>query len=133
MRLLKLLPIIAFAVLCSMLFSASTADARPNIKFHADSVTFEQGEATVSGYFENTGDTDGYAKWIQFDLILTADNGQEMWSDYGIFHELDDIYIPAYGAIEYTFYVQSEGIPEYHGKYRWQFKNSRTHWDTSAG
>ena len=132
MKLSRFFSFLALAAFCSMIFSA-TAAARPNIAYHVDNVSFVQGEATISGYFENTGDTDAYAKWFKFDLILTADNGQQMWAGYGIFHELDDIYVPANSAIEYTFYVQDPDIPEYYGDFYWQVENERTHWDTSAG
>ncbi|MBQ4404690.1 MAG: hypothetical protein IJT47_05310 [Selenomonadaceae bacterium] len=132
MRLVRFFSLLAVAVLCTVAFSA-TASARPEIHYKIDNVYLPTpGEATIEGHFENNGDTDAYAKWVEFDLILTADNGQQMWADYGIKHNFD-IYIPAYSSIEYTFYIQHPDIPEYHNSFNWQYKRMRTHWDTSAG
>ena len=132
MRLFKFLSVLVFAVMCSMYFSETTS-ANPYIIYHIERIRLNnQGEVRIDGYFENTGDTDAYVKWLEFDLILTADNGQEMWSDYGIFHEMD-LFIPAYGFEEYTFYIQNPDIPEYRGRFNWQFQNCRINWDLNAG
>lgn len=127
----KFFVLIAFAMFCTTIFSAN-ADAAPSIKYRVTHVRLiDQGELEVQGYFENKGDRDAYAKCITLDLTLIADNGQEMWSDSGIEHYID-VYVPADGALEYTFYVQNEEIPEYHGKFRYRW-HTHTNWDTSAG
>lgn len=109
------------------------AEARPIIKFSVEHVYLRSaGEVEIVGYFENSGDTGAYVKWTELDLTLTADNGQEMWSDAGIRHYVDDIYVPAGEYIAYTYYVQNPDIPEYHGKYRFRTHTS-THWEIAAG
>lgn len=115
------------------IFFPQSALASPNIKFQVTDVSFEEGVATINGYFENTGDRDGYAKWITLDLELIADNGQMMWADYGILHDDIDVYVAADNSIEYTFYVWNSDIPDYHGRYHWRAPNCRTHWETAAG
>ena len=47
-------------------------------------------------------------------------------------HYVDDIYVPADQYVAYTFYVQNQGIPEYHGKYNYRWHTS-THWEKAAG
>lgn len=127
----KIVAFMAIAAFSAMFF-ASTASAAPNIKYYVTNVRFvAQGEVEIQGYFENNGDRDAYVKCVTLDLTLIADNGQQMWSDTGINHYID-VYVPAYGAQEYTFYVQNEAIPEYHGKFRYRW-HTHTHWDTSAG
>ena len=109
------------------------AEAKPHIKFSIEHIYLhEPGEAEVVGYFENSGDQGAYVKWTEIDLTLIADNGQEMWSDVGIRHYVDDIYVPAGEYVAYTCYVQNPNIPEYHGKFRWR-THPNTHWEKAAG
>ncbi len=128
----KLFAFFVFALLCAAAFPTA-ALARPVIKFSVEHVHLhEAGEAEIVGYFENSGDQGAYVKWTELDLTLTADNGQEMWSDAGIRHYVDDFYVPAGEYIAYTYYVQNPDIPEYHGKYRWR-THTNTHWEKAAG
>lgn len=128
----KVFAFFAFALLCTVIFPSS-AMARPVIKFTIEHVYLhDAGEAEIVGYFENGGDEGAYVKWTDLDLTLIADNGQEMWSDSGIRHYVDDIYVPADQYVAYTFYVQNQGIPEYHGKYNYRWHTS-THWEKAAG
>ncbi len=128
----KLFAFFAFVALCLAAFP-SPALARPVIKFNTEHVYLHNaGEAEIVGYFQNEGDRGAYVKWLKYDLTLIADNGQEMWSDTEIFHEVDDIYVAPGEYIAYTFYIQNPDIPEYHGKYRWRY-HSNTHWETAAG
>lgn len=123
---------LVFALLCTAAFPTA-ALAKPVIKFFVEHVYLhEAGEAEIVGYFENSGDQGAYAKWTDLDLTLIADNGQQMWSDAGIRHYVDDIYVDPQDYIAYTFYVQNPDIPEYHGKYRWRYHTS-THWEKAAG
>lgn len=134
MRLLvsKFLSFVALAAVCTMIFSA-TAQANPYIEFQAQTVHLDnEGEATIEGYFENTGDTDAYVKWVEFDLKLTARNGQQMWEDFGIRH-YTDVFVPAGETVYYEFSIEDYQIPEYHGKFRSNFQNVRTYWSTAAG
>ena len=128
----RLLAFFAFAVLCAAVFPLS-ASAKPHILFHVEHVYLnDPGEATVVGYFENDGDRTAYVKWTELDLTITADNGQQMWADTGIHHELD-LEVPAGDFVDYTFYIQNPDIPEYHGRYHWRTSNCRTHWNVNAG
>lgn len=128
----KFFAFFVFALLCTTVFPAS-ALARPVIKFQLEHVYLhEAGEAEVVGYFENSGDQGAYVKWTELELTLLADNGQQMWSDSGIRHYVDDIYVSPGEYIAYTFYVQNPDIPEYHGEYRYRYR-SRTHWEKAAG
>ena len=121
-----------FAVLCTMLLPQA-AEARPHIKFTIEHVYLnDPGEATVVGYIENTGDEGAYVKWTDIDLTLIADNGQQMWSDAGIRHEVDDIYVYPGESVDYTVYIQNPDIPEYHQRFRWRF-HTNTHWEKAAG
>lgn len=121
-----------FALLCAAIFPTA-ALAKPTIKFYVEHVYLHQeGEAEIVGYFENEGDQGAYVKWTELDLTLLADNGQQMWADSGILHEVDDIYVGPGDYIAYTFYVQNPDIPEYHGKYRYRYQTS-THWEKAAG
>ena len=82
-----------FALLCTTVFPTS-ALARPVIKFQLKHVYLhEAGEAEVVVYFENSGDQGAYVKWTDIDLTLLSDNGQQMWSDAGIRHYVDDVYV----------------------------------------
>ena len=126
-----LLAFFALSLLCLTTFSSS-AEAKPHIVYHVEHVyLYSPGEATIEGYFVNEGDTDGYAKWVDLDLTLIADNGQEMWSDSGIRHYLD-IRVPAYEYVDYTYYVQNSDLPEYYGKVGFR-SHTNTHWSTGAG
>ncbi|WP_027406603.1 hypothetical protein [Anaerovibrio sp. RM50] len=119
------------SLLCITTLSPS-AEAKPHIVYHVEHVYLQTpGEATIEGYFVNEGDTDAYAKWVDLDLSLTADNGQLMWSDSGIRHYLD-IEVPAYEYVYYTYYIQNDDIPEYHQRFTWK-SHTNTHWSTSAG
>ena len=121
-----------FAMLCTMLLPQA-AEAKPHILYHVEHVYLnDPGEATIVGYFQNDGDRKAYVKWTEFDLTLTADNGQQMWADTGIRHDLD-LEVPAGESVEYTFFIQNPDIPEYHGRFRWRTRNCRTHWDVNAG
>ena len=128
----KFFAFLAFALLCTAAFPTA-ALAKPTIKFNIEHVFLhEAGEAEIVGYFENSGDQGAYVKWTELDLTLIADNGQQMWSDAGILHEVDDIYVPPQEYIAYTYSVQNPDIPEYHGKYRYRY-HTRTHWEKAAG
>ena len=129
----KFFAFFVFALLCTAAFPTA-ALAKPHIKFQIEHVYLhEAGEAESVGYFVNNGDQGAYAKWTELSLTLIADNGQQMWSDAGILHYLDeDIYVGPDEYIAYTFYVQNPDIPEYHGKYRWRYHTS-THWEKAAG
>ena len=129
----RLLAFFAFAVLCTVLFPQPAA-AKPKVRFTIEHVYLhEAGEVEIVGYFENSGDEAATVEWVDLDLTLLADNGQQMWSDAGILHYLDeDIYVGPDEYIAYTFYVQNPDIPEYHGKYRWRYHTS-THWEKAAG
>ena len=128
----KMFAFFVFSLLCAAAFPQA-ALARPVIKFHVQHVYLETpGEATLVGYIENSGDEGAHVKWTDIDLTLIADNGQQMWSDTGIRHEIDDYYIAPGESMEYTVYIQNPDIPEYHQKFRWRF-NSSTHWEKAAG
>ena len=128
----KVFAFFVFALLCAAAFPTA-ALARPTIKFHVEHVyLYEAGEAEIVGYFENTGDQGAFVKWMDLDLTLIADNSQQMWSDAGIRHYVDDIYVNPQEYVEYTYYVQNPDIPEYHGKYRFRF-HTNTHWEKAAG
>ena len=130
----KLFAFIILAVFCSVI-SPQTAAAKPHILFHTEHVYLHHaGEVEVVGYFDNDGDEPAYAQWLEFDLALIADNGQQMWADSGIRHYPDDtVYVPEGSYVAYTFYIQNPDIPEYHGHYRWKTTNNRTHWSKAAG
>lgn len=128
----KFFAFFVFALLCAAAFPTA-ALAKPTIKFNIEHVYLhEAGEAEIVGYFENSGDQGAYVKWTELELTLLADNGQQMWSDSGIRHYVDDIYVSPGEYIAYTFYVQNPDIPEYHGEYRYRYR-SRTHWEKAAG
>lgn len=128
----KLFACLVLALLCTAVLPLS-AQARPIIKFSIEHVYLHHaGEAEIVGYFENTGDQGAYVKWTDLDLTLIADNGQQMWSDKGIRHYVNDIYVPAHQYVAYTYYVKNPDIPEYHGKYRHRW-HSNTHWEKAAG
>jgi len=128
----RLFTLFAFALLCAAAFPPS-AMAKPIIKYHIEHVhMYNAGEVEVVGYFENTGDEAAYVKWTEVDITLICDNGQQMWSDAGIRHYVDDFYIPPQDYVDYTFYIQNPDIPEYHGKYRSRW-HTNTHWERAAG
>lgn len=128
----KLFAFLVLALLCTAVLP-SAAQAKPSIKFSIEHVYMHHaGEVEIVGYFENTGDQGAYAKWVDLNLTLIADNGQQMWSDTGIRHYVDDIYVPANQYVAYTYYVQNPDIPEYHGKYRHRW-HTNTHWEKAAG
>ena len=128
----KVVALFVFALLCTVAFS-TTAMAKAHIKFSVEHVHMHQaGEVEVVGYFENDGDKGAYVKWMDLDLTLIADNGQQMWADKGIRHYVDDIYVPAGQYVAYTYYIQNPDIPEYHGKHRSRW-HSRTHYEKAAG
>lgn len=129
----KFFAFFVFAVLCAAVFPTS-ALAKPLIKMRIEHVYLhEAGEAEIVGYFVNEGDQGAFVKWTELDLTITADNGQQMWSDSGIRHYLDeDIYVGPDEYVAYTFYVQNPDIPEYHGHFRWQ-THTNTHWEKAAG
>ena len=128
----KFFAFFVFALLCTAVFPTS-ALARPVIKYQVEHTNlYGAGEVEIVGYFVNEGDQGAFVKWTEIDLTLIADNGQEMWSDTGIFHEVDDIYIDPGDYVAYTCYVQNPDIPEYHGKYRWRY-HTNTHWEKAAG
>lgn len=128
----KLFAFLVLALLCTAVLP-SAAQAKPSIKFSIEHVYMHHaGEVEIVGYFENTGDQGAYAKWVDLNLTLIADNGQQMWSDTGIRHYVDDVYVPAYEYVAYTYYVQNSDIPEYHGKYRHRW-HTNTHWEKAAG
>lgn len=109
------------------------AAAKPYIKFSVEKVHLHHaGEVEVVGYLVNSGDQGAYVKWTDLDITLIADNGQEMWSDYGIRHYVNDVYVPAGEYKAYTCYVQNPNIPSYHGKYRFRC-HTNTHWEKNAG
>ena len=134
MRLLALrfLTLLALAMVWVAAFPQG-AEAKPHIKFSIEHVYLHgPGEAEIVGYFENSGDQGAYVKWTEIDLTLIAENGQEMWSDTGIRHYVNDIYVPVGEYIAYTCYAQNPDIPEYHGKFRWR-THTNTHWEKAAG
>lgn len=93
----KFFAFFVFALLCAAAFPTA-ALAKPTIKFQVEHVyLYEAGEAEIVGYFENTGDQGAFVKWMDLDLTLIADNGQQMWSDAGIRHYVDDIYVDPAG------------------------------------
>ena len=122
----------ALTALCTVIFPLAAA-AKPIIRFHIQHVYLYQGRAEVVGFFENTGDEMAYAKRYEFDLILTADNGRQLWANYGTQHYVNSIKVPAGRRISYTFNVRNPHIPEYHGKYRWRTENVHTYWSKAAG
>ncbi len=129
----RFLAFFAVAVLFAA-FNPQNAGAAAHILWHTEHVYLNTpGEATVEGYFVNDGDGAGTVSWIEFDLILTADNGQQMWSDTGISHYPDGIEVLPGDYVAYTFYIQNPDIPEYHGHYRWRTTNNRTHWQNAVG
>ena len=128
----RFLSLLAFAVLCSAFFSAPSAEAKPNISYHVTNVVLETpGEATIEGYFTNEGTTSAYVKCLAFDLVLTGNDGQQLWADYGVEHYID-VFVPAHKSVDYTFYIRSSGLPLYDGNFTWDFKH-RIQWDTAAG
>ncbi len=128
----RLFAFFVFALFCAVVFP-TTAMAKPVIKFNIEHVYLHKaGEVEIVGYFENSGDQSAYVKWTELDLTLIADNGQQMWSDSGIRHYVNDIYVPKGKYIAYTFYVQNPDIPEYHGKLRYRY-HTNTHWEKAAG
>lgn len=132
-RLLSALTVLMMMAVMWAAFMPQEAAAKPHILFHVRHVRLNSpGEATIEGYFANDGDTTAYAKWVQFDLTLKADNGQVMWQDYGIRHYMD-VKVPAYSTVDYTFYIHNSDIPEYHKRFTWRTHNNKTHWSKSAG
>lgn len=128
----RFMALLAFAVLCSAFFSAPSAAAKPNITYHVTNVILETpGEATIEGYFTNDGSTSAYVKCLEFDLVLTADDGQQLWADYGIEHYID-VFVPAHKSVDYTFYLRNTALPLYDGDFTWNFRYS-IQWDTAAG
>lgn len=128
----RFLSFVALAALCTVIFSA-TAQANPYITFQAQTVHLnKQGEATIEGYFENTGDTDAYVKWVEFDLKLTAKNGQQLWEDFGVRH-YTDVFVRAGETVYYDFSIEDYQLPRYRDKFKWDFTNVRTYWSTAAG
>lgn len=129
----KFFAFFVFALLCTAVFPTS-ALARPVIKYQIEHANlYGPGEVEIVGYFVNEGDQGAFVKWTEIDLTLIADNGQEMWSDAGIRHYLDeDIYLDPGDYVEYIFYIQNPDIPEYHGTYRKRW-HSNTHWEKAAG
>lgn len=128
----KLFALLFFALLTAAVLPPS-AQARPVLSFNIEHVYMrEAGELELVGFFTNTGDQAAYVKWTDIDIAVKADNGQEIWSDYGIRHYVDDVYVPADGYVAYTCYIQNRDIPEYHGKIssRW---HTSTHWEKNAG
>ncbi len=109
----------------------SSTEAKAQIRYRVDHVYLNTpGEATIEGHFTNDGDMTGYAKLVELDLTLTADNGQQMWAYSGIRHDVN-IEVPANKYVNYTYYVQHKNIPEYHKRFKWK-ANTNTHWSTSA-
>ena len=97
----KMFAFFVFSLLCAAAFPQA-ALARPVIKFHVQHVYLETpGEATLVGYIENSGDEGAHVKWTDIDLTLIADNGQQMWSDTGIRHEIDDYYLAPGESMEF--------------------------------
>lgn len=128
----KFFAFFVFALLCAAVFPTA-ALAKPAIKFTIENVYLNTpGEATLEGYLVNEGDRAAYVKWTTIDLTLTADNGQEMWSDSGIRHEVEDVYVAPGDWVEYTVYIQHPDIPEYHKHFRWR-SYTNTHWEVAAG
>ena len=119
-------------VLCSVLFPLAAA-AKPHIAFRTQHVYLHRGEAEIVGFFENTGDEMAYAKRFEFDLVLIADNGQQIFADYGIRHYVNSVRVPAGRRITYTFYVRNPRLPDYRGKYSWRIRNPFTTWSKAAG
>ncbi|KHM52339.1 hypothetical protein NZ47_05420 [Anaerovibrio lipolyticus] len=110
----------------------SSTEAKPNIRYHVENVYLNSpGVATIEGYFANDGNIDGYAKLVELDLTLTADNGQQMWAYSGIRHDVN-IEVPANKYVNYTYYVQHKNIPEYHKRFKWK-ATTNTHSSTKAG
>ncbi|MBP3231454.1 MAG: hypothetical protein J6M33_04090 [Anaerovibrio sp.] len=129
--LLGLFTVLAVSMLCMITFSQSV-EAKPQIRYHVEKIQLDSpGEATIVGHFSNDGDETGYVKWMDLDLTLIADNGQQMWADTGIRHYVEKM-VPAYEMVHYTFYIQNGDIPEYQKKFRWKC-HSNTHWEKNAG
>ena len=118
--------------LCTIIFPLAAA-AKPLIRFHTQHVYLHQGNAELVGFFENTGDEMAYVKRYEFDLIITADNGKQLWTTYGTQHYVNSVRVPAGRRISYTINVRNSHIPEYHGKYRWRTENTHTYWSKTAG
>lgn len=128
----KLFAFSLFAVLCAVVFP-QTAAARPIIRFNIESVNLlEAGEAEIVGHFYNEGDQAATVQWLELELTLIADNGQQMWADAGIRHDTDGIEILPGGTVDYVFYIQNPDIPEYHGGYRWRYY-VKNHWELGVG
>lgn len=117
---------------CTVIFPL-TAAARPIIRFHTQHIYLYQGRVELVGYFENTGDEMAYAKWHEFDLIITDDNGKQLWANYGTRHYVNSIRVPAGRRISYTINVRNSHIPGYKGHFRWRTQNANTHWSKIAG
>ena len=119
-------------VLFSVIFPLA-ASARPVIRYHVQHVYLHQGRAEVTGFFENTGDEMAYAKRYEFDLVLTANDGRQLWTTYGTKHYVNSISVPAGRRISYAFNIRNPHIPEYRGNYRWKIQNPNTFWSKAAG
>lgn len=118
--------------LCAVIFPL-TAVAKPVIRFHTQHVYLYQGRVELVGYFENTGDEMAYVNRQEFDLILTADNGRELWTNYGTRHNVGSIRVPSGRRVSHTIIVRNPHIPGYKGHFRWRTQNVHTYWSKSAG
>ena len=76
----KFFLLFVLTALCTVIFPLAAA-AKPVIRFHTQNVYLYQGRVDLVGYFENTGDEMAYANRYDFDLILTADNGRQLWTN----------------------------------------------------
>lgn len=132
----RFLSVFGALLVAAVLWSAfvpQQALAKAHIMFHTKQVYLSSpGKAKITGYFENDGDTGAYVKWMQFGLTLNKADGQLLWQDYGIRHNMD-VYVPAHGKKNYSFFVKNKDIPEYHQRFKWKIHNKRVHWNTSAG
>ena len=128
----KFFLLFVLTALCTVIFPLA-ASAKPVIRFHTQHVYLYQGRVELVGYFENTGDEMAYAKRYEFDLILTADNGKQLWTNYGTQHYVNSIRVPAGRRISYTINVRNSHIPGYKGHFRWRTQNANTHWSKIAG
>ncbi len=114
-------------------FSLSVTAAQPQIIYHTQQVYLKTpGQATIVGYFENTGDQTGYIKSFQHDLIINnQDDSQLIWRGHNI-HYTTNIKVAPQQKVKHVFHVKNKHIPRYTQRYHWQVKNVHFHWNTSA-
>ena len=64
---------------------------------------------------------------------MPADNGKQLWTNYGTQHYVNSIRVPAGRRVSYTINVRNPHIPGYKGHFRWKTQNVHTYFSKIAG